>query len=87
MKDRMRYDFRWYCQCCLFSQTEERAGAYLSRDIIKTVTSATETMRGEIFERMRRIESRLESYGNAGHPVEPTPETFTNIVRQALQES
>ena len=63
------------------------AGADISGDIIKTVTSAMETMRGEIFERMSRIESWLESSGNAGRPVEPTPETFANIVRQTLQES
>ena len=36
---------------------------------------------------MSRIESRLGSSRNAGRPVEPTPETFTNIVRQTLQES
>ena len=59
----------------------------ISGDIIKTVTSAMETMRGEIFERMSRIESRLGSSGNAGRPVEPIPETFTNIVRKTLQES
>ena len=46
-----------------------------------------ETMRGEIFERLSRIESRLGSSGNAGRPVEPTPETFANIVRKTLQES
>ena len=45
-----------------------------------------ETMRGEIFERMSRIESRLESSGNAGRPVEPTPEAFASIVRKTLQE-
>ena len=50
MKTRMRYGFRWYCQCCLSSQTGEGAGANISGDIIKTVTSAMETMRGEIFE-------------------------------------
>ena len=87
MKTRMRYGFRWYCQCCLSSRTGEGAGADISGDIIKTVTSAMETMRGEIFERMSRIESRLGSSGNAGRPVEPTPETFANIVRQTLQES
>ena len=87
MKTRMRYGFRWYCQCCLSSRTREGAGADISGDIIKTVTSAMETMHGEIFERMSRIESRLESSGNAGRPVEPTPETFANIVRQTLQES
>ena len=87
MKTRMRYGFRWYCQCCLSSRTGDGAGADISRDIIKTVTSAMETMCGEIFERMSRIESRLESSGNAGRPVEPTPETFANIVRQTLQES
>ena len=87
MKTRMRYGFRWNCQCCLSSRTGEGAGADISGDIIKTVTSAMETMRGEIFERMSRIESRLESSGNAGRPVEPTPETFANIVRQTLQES
>ena len=59
----------------------------ISGDIIKTVTSAMETMRGEIFERMSRIESRLGSSGNAGRPVELTPETFANIVRKTLQES
>ena len=48
MKTRMRYGFRWYCQCCLSSQTGEGAGADISGDIIKTVTSAMETMRGEI---------------------------------------
>ena len=83
----MRYGFIWYCQCCLSSQTGEGAGADISGDIIKTVTSAMETMRGEIFERMSRIESRLGSSGNAGRPVEPTPETFANIVRKTLQES
>ena len=39
------------------------------------------------FERMSRIEARLESSGNAGRPVEPTPETFANIERETLQES
>ena len=87
MKTRMRYGFRWYCQCCLSSRTGEGAGADISGDIIKTVTSAMETMSGEIFERMSRIESRPGSSGNAGRPVEPTPETFANIVRQTLQES
>ena len=46
-----------------------------------------ETMRGEIFERVSRSESRLGSSGNAGRPVEPTPETFANTVRKTLQES
>ena len=87
IKTRMRYGFRWYGQCCLSSQTGEGAGADISGDIIKTVTSSMETMRGEIFERLSRIESRLGSSGNAGRPVEPTPETFTSIVRKALQES
>ena len=87
MKTRMRHGFRWYCQCCLSSQTGEGAGADISGDIIKSVTSAVETMRGEIFERLSRIESRLGSSGNAGRPVEPTPETFANIVRKTLQES
>ena len=35
---------------------------------------------------MSRIESRLGSSGDAGRPVEPTPETFANIVRKTLQE-
>ena len=48
MKTRMRYGFRWYCQCCLSSRTGEGARADISGDIIKTVTSAMETMRGEI---------------------------------------
>ena len=87
MKTRMRYVFRWYCQCCFSSRTGEGAGADIFGDIIKTVTSAMETIHGEIFEQMSRIESRLESSGNAGRPVEPTPETFANIVRQTLQES
>ena len=87
MKTRMRYGFRWYCQCCLSSQTGEGAGANISGDIINAITSAMETMRGEIFERMSRMESRLGSSGNAGRPVEPTPETFANIVRKTLQES
>ena len=82
MKTRMRYGFRWYCQRCLSSQTREGAGANRSGDIIETVTSAMETMRGEIFERMSRIESRLGSSGNAGRSVEPIPETFANIVRK-----
>ena len=80
MKTQMRYGFRWYGQCCLSSQTREGALTDISGDIIKT-------MRGEIFERMSRIESRLGSSGNAGRPVEPTPETFASIVRKALQES
>ena len=55
MKTLMRYGFRWYCQHCLSSRTGEGAGADRSGDIIKTVTSAMETMCGEIFERMSRI--------------------------------
>ena len=86
MKTRMRYGFRWYCQCCLSSRTGEWVGADISGHIIKTVTSAMETMRGEIFERMSKIESRPGTSGNAGRSVEPTPETFANIVRKTLQE-
>ena len=87
LRDRVRFGFRWYCQHCSSQQMKEDAGAEFSDNIIKRVTSAVETMRTEILNRMHNLEARMSSIDSGNPTLATAPETFANIVKETLEQS
>ena len=86
MKARVKFGFRWYCRPCVSDQSRQEESVDMSQNILETVKSTMENMRGQIFGRMDDLEAKINSSTNSSPGQDSTSETFANILKETLKE-